>query len=85
MFENIYNTDETTEEINKTIALIEDEMIKFKDAMNNIGLPDLADQGVLYFRKDYRRVREQMKAFEERYGESFTESDTAKFIRKLVK
>ena len=60
------------------------EQIRFKDAMNNIGLPDLADQGCLFFDKDYRRVREHFNHFTEVYGESFTESETGKFVKELI-
>ena len=56
-----------------------------RDALNNIGLPDLADIGALYTSKDYRRVREAYNTMAEKYGDTFINTLTAETIRTLLK
>lgn len=62
-----------------------DDRIMFKDAMNNLGLPDLADIGALYTRKDYRRVHEAYETLTDLYGDTFLNTLTAETVRGLLK
>ena len=58
--------------------------VAFRDCMNNIGLPDLADKGFLS-PEDIERVKTQYKHFIDLYGDSFAMSETALHVRQLTK
>lgn len=55
-----------------------------RDALNNIGLPQLADKNELE-KKDIKLIKEQIKTFDNYYlDNSFKESNTRKILRELV-
>ena len=56
--------------------------IEFKDCMNNIGCPDLADKGQVGM-DDFYRLKEQREYFAKNYP-GFTESKTCKDLDKII-
>lgn len=57
--------------------------IEFRDCMNNIGCPDLADNGSVGM-DDYYRLKDQREYFAKNYP-GFTESKTCKDLDLLIK